>query len=75
LARLTRKVWRAKLFLMNTTRRRIRIEKNKLGAESDLWELQYLCHSRRGPRYLKKVARRAERRLAKVDIHEALAGA
>jgi hypothetical protein len=57
----------------NTLRRlRIRTEKNLLGAESDLWELQFLGHTRRGPRYLKKVAKRAERRLAKIDIREGL---
>jgi hypothetical protein len=58
---------------MNATRRRIRTEKTKLGAESDLWELAYLGHTRRGPRHLKRTARRAERRLAAVEIHESLA--
>ena len=56
-----------------TRKQRIRIEKNANGARSDLWELQYLCHTRCGPRYLKKVRRRAERRLAKIVIEESLA--
>lgn len=56
-----------------TCKQRIRIEKNANGARSDLWELQFSCHSRRGPRYLKKVRTRAERRLAKIVIEESLA--
>lgn len=39
-----------------TRKQRIRLEKAANGARSDLWELQYLCHSRRGPRYLKRSA-------------------
>ena len=59
------------MIMNNATRKqRIRIEKNANGARSDLWELQFSCHSRRGPRYLKKVRTRAERRLARLAILE-----
>ena len=59
------------MFMSNATRKqRARAEKNRNGARSDYWELQFLCHSRRGPRYLKKVRTRAERRLARLAILE-----
>lgn len=59
---------------MNTATRkqRIRLEKTAIGARSDLWELQYLCHSRRGPRYLKRVRARTERRLSRLAITEGI---
>ena len=61
------------MFMSNATRKqRARAEKNRNGARSDYWELQFLCHSRRGPRYLKRAATLAERRLAQITIQEGL---
>lgn len=60
------------MFMSNTRSQRVRAEKSRNAARSDYWELDYVVHGTREPRTYKRAARRAERRLNRIAIQEAL---